>query len=113
MTSKRKNRLTKMPSIVPLMRKEELAKLPTKALLARLQRLHACEESLAASDRRRGDASADGIEFKDSPTWRSALADVKALLATREHVAKPAERGAARAARAKQNRSRERRTLGR
>ncbi|ETK02624.1 hypothetical protein N425_03270 [Tannerella sp. oral taxon BU063 isolate Cell 2] len=63
----------------------ELEALPTKQLLARLRRLHQCEESLALSDRDFADDSAC-IEFKQSPDWVAAFRDVKQVLSRREHV---------------------------
>ena len=65
----------------------ELEALPTKRLLARLRRLHECEESLALSDRDVADDSGC-IEFKQSPEWVSAFRDVKKVLSHREHVPK-------------------------
>jgi hypothetical protein len=63
----------------------EIEALSTKQLLARLKRLHECEESLALSDRQA--ASGDGsIEFKQSPEWDSEYQNVKTTLAHREHV---------------------------
>jgi hypothetical protein len=63
----------------------ELEALPTGQLLARLKRLHECEESLALSDRDVADASGC-IEFKQSPEWIAACLDVKRVLTRREHV---------------------------
>ena len=66
----------------------ELKGLPTKALLARLQRLRHCENSLSLSDLTAEEAaSATGlILFKDQPAWVAGHAELKAELATREHV---------------------------
>jgi hypothetical protein len=68
----------------------ELETLSTKQLLARLRRLHECEESLALSDR---DVASDSgcIEFKQSAEWISAFRDVKQVLSRREHVPKRSE----------------------
>jgi len=63
----------------------ELEALPTKRLLARLRRLHECEESLALSDRDLPDTSG-AIEFKQSPEWVTAYQNVKQILSRREHV---------------------------
>ncbi len=52
----------------------------------------------------RGGGGITAIIFKDSPEWRAAHAEVKAVLATRKHVPSKAERTEARreAARAAQ-----------
>jgi len=65
----------------------DLHRMPTKALLARLARLRACEESLAASDLSPGEVEqVAGILFKSSPKWLKAFAEIKEALATREHL---------------------------
>ncbi len=76
----------KRKPIFPMPR-SELEAFPTKRLLARLRRLHECEESLALSDRDVADDSGC-IEFKQSPEWVSAFQDVKQVLSHREHVPK-------------------------
>lgn len=63
---------------------KELEALPTRQLLARLRRLHQCEQSLAQSDRDSPDDSGV-IEFKDSPEWALAFEDLKKVLTRREH----------------------------
>ncbi|MBL4863406.1 MAG: hypothetical protein JKY63_00680 [Rhodobiaceae bacterium] len=67
---------------------DELNGLPTKALLARLKRLRWCEENRAISDL--SDAEVRSLEgkivFKDTEIWRAAYRDIKAVLATREHI---------------------------
>ena len=68
----------------------ELEALSTKQLLARLRRLHECEESLAHSDRDAADDSG-GVEFKQTAEWVSAFREVKQVLSRREHVAKKSE----------------------
>ncbi|WP_225026249.1 hypothetical protein [Xinfangfangia pollutisoli] len=69
---------------------EALVGLPTRALLARLRALRALHDSLAASDWSDEEAAlateAGGIAFKDSADWKQAMAEVKAVLATRGHV---------------------------
>ncbi len=65
----------------------ELEVLSTKQLLARLRRLHECEESLVLSDRDVADDSGC-IEFKQSQEWIAAFKDVKQVLSRREHVPK-------------------------
>jgi hypothetical protein len=73
---------------VPPLSREALEALPTRALLARLERLRWCEEARGASDLTEEEASAARhlILFKEEAAWRSAYADVKAVLAGREHV---------------------------
>jgi hypothetical protein len=69
-----------------------LEALSTKRLLARLTRLHQCEESLALSDRAAESSEASGaIEFKDSPEWVTEFKMLKEVLARREHVPKGTE----------------------
>ena len=63
----------------------DLEALPTRQLLARLRRLHECEESLALSDRDVADSSGC-IEFKKSSEWVTAYQDVKQLLSRRKHI---------------------------
>lgn len=61
--------------------------LTTKRLLARLKRLHQCEESKDRSDRDANYKSAAGvIEFKDSPEWKAEYNYLKKLLSAREHI---------------------------
>ena len=83
---------------IPVISRSELERLPTKALLGRLKRLHECEQEPAASDLDPDELAAvearGGISFKSEPQWRSAFADLKEILATREHVPRPAERRA-------------------
>ncbi len=75
--------------------------MPTKQLLARLKCLHQCEESLATSDRDESDqATPNTIEFKQTPAWMTAYAQVKEILARREQTpvskaSRPTKRGAA------------------
>jgi hypothetical protein len=70
------------------MARDELDALPTGALLARLKRLRWCEESGDWSDLSAAEiASAEGlILFKSDAAWRSAYADLKDVLAGREHL---------------------------
>jgi len=72
---------------LPWIERSELEDLPTGALLARLKRLRWCEESHDRSDMSDEEvASAAGmILFKEDDAWRSAYADVKEILAGREH----------------------------
>ncbi len=68
--------------------REELEKLPTGALLARLKRLRWCEDSPDKSDLSEAEiASVDGqILFKSDALWQSAYADLKDVLASRENL---------------------------
>ncbi len=69
------------------MSKSDLEALPTKRLLARLKRLHQCEESLALSDREISKyKSSDFIEFKESPEWIAEYNSLKNILSQREHI---------------------------
>ena len=70
---------------------DALEALSTKQLLARLKRLHQCEESLALSDREvESNQSSEIIEFKDTSAWAEEFKKVKEVLARREHVLKGA-----------------------
>ncbi len=70
---------------------EELEKLPTKRLLARLRQLHQCEESVLLSDHDDVSNTSGTILFKDTPEWKAAYEQVKGALSLREHVPKGAE----------------------
>lgn len=74
-------------AIVPLSR-QELEALPSGALLARLKRLRWCEEDEEHSDLSDEEVASalHLILFKSDPRWRSAYADLKDVLARREHV---------------------------
>jgi len=78
-----------------------------KQLLARLRRLHQCEESLALSDRESSNPYGC-IEFKQSVEWTAAYKQVRQILARREHVPKGDDLVQRRAARARRARSSER-----
>ena len=66
---------------------DELEKLPTKRLLARLRQLQRCEESLALSDQNANEYKSSGfIEFKDSAEWISEYTKMKDILSRREHI---------------------------
>lgn len=78
-------------ALSPLPRKE-LESMPTGALLARLKRLRWCEDSPEMSDLSTDEraTAAHLILFKTDPAWRQAYADLKDVLAGREHLgAKP------------------------
>jgi len=70
---------------------EELGKLSTKQLLARLRHLHECEESASRSDRDDTSNTSEVILFKDTTEWKAVYKQVKGLLSLREHVPKGAE----------------------
>src|SRR5947209_20310257 len=98
----------KRKKIYPMSRKEMEA-LPTKQLLARLKRLHQCEESLALSDQNAQSYSALGpIEFKDSSEWIDEYDRLKEVLAQREHIPKGAELVEMRQERARKGKSSDR-----
>lgn len=69
------------------MSRSDLEALSTNRLLARLKRLHQCEESLDLSDQNvENYKESDFIEFKDSPKWKKEYNDLKEILAQREHI---------------------------
>jgi len=70
---------------------EELGKLSTKQLLARLRQLHQCEESALLSDRDDAGNASGTILFKDTPEWKAAYEQVKGALSLREHIPNGAE----------------------
>ena len=88
---------------------EELEKLSTKQLLARLRHLQQCEESALLSDRDDASDTSEAILFKDTNEWKAAYEHVKAALSLREHIAKGAELAKKRQIRALVSRTRERR----
>ena len=78
--------------LIPNMAPELLVSMPTKQLLGRLHALQRCEESAALSDQTNDGAPTAGIIFKNTAEWLKAYADLKAVLATREHVPSAAQR---------------------
>ncbi len=68
--------------------RDELSTQSTPALLARLQKLRRCEERHELSDLTDEEVRAcEGrILFKNSDVWQQAYADLKTILADREHV---------------------------
>jgi len=88
-----------MPSTLTPVSLDELAALPTARLLALRDRLLACVDSLAASDLTADEVDVTTIQFKDDPRWTVLYDAVKAVLSTREHVRRPAERRVERDAR--------------
>ena len=67
---------------------EALEKKGTRELLGYLKRLHKCEESFEKSDMDFNPDLEDveTIYFKQTPKWKTAYRDVKAILANREHL---------------------------
>jgi hypothetical protein len=91
---------------VPL---EELNRLPTAQLLARLQSLRQCEDSLAASDQMgEGENLPGSIPFKESAEWAEAYQQLKTVLAQREHIVKGAQLVALRKEKAQMQRTTDR-----
>ena len=90
-----------MASKVPIKTAQELETMHTGTLMNRRKALLKCEETSAHSDQTRSTPSNDTIEFKDTPQWQTAYADVKTVLATRENMPNKAERKAMRQAKAK------------
>jgi hypothetical protein len=87
--------------LIPVLALESLENWPTKQLLGRLQSLQQCVESAAFSDRTPEEVAASkGILFKNTAEWQSAYADLKGVLAAREHVPSATERTKARQQRA-------------
>ncbi|MEL7728682.1 hypothetical protein AAG612_04020 [Citromicrobium bathyomarinum] len=74
-------------ALAPLSR-EELEGMPTGALLARLKRLRWCEDDLEWCDMTEGEVASVShlILFKSEPAWKRAYAEVKEVLALREHL---------------------------
>ena len=95
---------------VPACAVSELLGKSTQELLARLERLRRCEESLSASDMTADEVEGvSGILFKDSEAWRAAYQDVKKILSSREHVSGGVERKEARLESARRGREKHRR----
>jgi hypothetical protein len=96
-----------VPSQVPVISREQLEALPTRAVLGRLERLRRCELSPGDSDLSAEElAHVAPIRFKSTPEWRTAVDDAKAVLATRENLPSGPERTAARKARGTRGRHR-------
>ncbi len=75
--------------LVSNLRPELLLVMPTKQLLGRLRSLQRCEDAATVSDRNPEEvATSEGILFKDRVEWQRAYAELKAVLATREHVSR-------------------------
>lgn len=99
-----------MKTGVPVLEVSVLSTMHTKTLLARLRRLHQCEESAGGSDASADElADAVGILFKDTPEWTLAYTEVKQAFASREHGPHGGETRASRLGRGHANRTAERR----
>jgi hypothetical protein len=95
---------------VPVLLPAQLARLGTRELLGRLNKLRKCIDSLTDTEYDEEDATlVEGIVFKDSPEWKRAYADVRLVLTTREHVPRGPEKTRARKGRALRNKTSERR----
>ena len=86
---------------------EELEMLPTRQLLARLERLRQCEESASLSDANQF-PNLPGVLFKDTEEWAASYEQVKSVLARGEHLPKGDELTVQRNQRAKLSRTSER-----
>lgn len=73
--------------ITPI-KKCDVEKLNTKALLARLSQLRKLTDRPELSDLTEQELhkTASAISFKNTPAWKQAWADVKQALSTRDHV---------------------------
>ncbi len=67
---------------------DELQKLHTGTLLARLQRLRWCEDTADLSHLSESEIASvgDKILFKEQPKWQRAYKELKAILDEREHL---------------------------
>ena len=83
--------------------KAELAEMHTGTLMARRKALLECDESLEMSDKDEGYQHVEGIiEFKNTPEWKQAYADLKGVLSSRENVLNKQQRKEARQMQAKE-----------
>ena len=98
-----------MAAKVTKMSAEDLEKMATGSLLARLRLLFACEEVADLSDEIGSHRDPAFIRFKDDPDWKSAHSEVKRVLAGREHLPTAAERAEKRRQRATENKTKEKR----
>lgn len=85
---------------------EELEQLHTGTLLKRLERLRELQPDRMLCDWTEAeyDATEHLIAFKDTDIWKSAWADIKQVLADREHVKRGSKVLRQQAAKMKQNR---------
>ncbi len=99
-----------MVRTIPIVSREELEQLSTKALLGRLARLRSLEDAPDGSTWTADEiAAATGIAFKQTLDWQHAYNDVKAMLGLRENVPSGADRRQSRHARAARNNTSEHR----
>lgn len=100
-----------MKPYVLIVSPHELSKMETRQLLSRRNALLRLEDSFDEDEWGPQDiAVPDAIFFKRTPEWRKARAELRAVLQTREHVPTGDERKKKRLARAKRNKSSERRS---
>ncbi|MFT5684399.1 MAG: hypothetical protein ACI8RZ_005340 [Myxococcota bacterium] len=79
--------MSRVPSLVHPVSREELEGMKTWALMAQRKRMLKCEESPEFSDLQPGDVvDPTVIRFKNDPRWREMYKALKAVLATREVV---------------------------
>ena len=92
--------------VVEPMDKDALERLHTGSLLARLKALRSLHERAEETDWSADEISATRgmIAFKSTDLWKSAMADVKAVLAGREHVERGGKEKRRQAAHAKKHR---------
>lgn len=85
----------------------DLDAMPTKRLLGHLERLRICEPNIGAYEGQRfpPDYRPERlIYFKEDPRWDRQYAELKRILARREHVPKSSERQARRLQKVAENR---------
>ncbi|WP_143557470.1 hypothetical protein [Solemya velum gill symbiont] len=94
-----------MSSRVEFKTREQLEAMHTGSLMKRRDALLKCDESFKLSDQSVIPPIASAyIEFKDTPEWKQAYAELKSVLATREHVSSKKERKEIRRQKAKHKR---------
>lgn len=88
------------------MEKDTLTRLHTGSLLARLEALRGLHDRAEDSDWTEDERSAvrGMIVFKNTTVWEAAVADIKAVLADREHVEQGSKARRRQAAHAKKHR---------
>ena len=101
-----------MAGAIDIISKSDLKNLSTSSLLRRHKELLACEESYEMSEKfyYSEPALTGVIEYKNSEQWKRAYAELKEVLASREHIARPAEKKAKRLAKANERKNSERRS---
>ncbi|MFK8069121.1 MAG: hypothetical protein AB8D52_12870 [Gammaproteobacteria bacterium] len=76
----------KQPRAIAPLTLNELEKLPTHRIMAYLQKLHACENSLEESDLELHEIARKGIVFKNTKEWQKQYEIVKSELQTRPNI---------------------------